>query len=88
MSRRIRLLNRPFLWLVAAYRLVLSPLLPRSCRFDPTCSEYARQALEIHPLHRALWLIVRRLMRCHPLGGSGHDPVPGSEEKRDRGNEP
>ena len=81
MTRRIRLINRPFLWLVAGYRAVISPLLPRSCRFVPSCSEYAREALERHPLHRALWLIFRRVIRCHPFGGHGYDPVPGSEDQ-------
>jgi putative membrane protein insertion efficiency factor len=58
------------------YRWLLSPLLPAACRFEPTCSRYAIQAIEQHGALRGSWLAVRRLARCHPLGGSGSDPVP------------
>jgi len=62
------------------YRYTLSPLLPRTCRFEPSCSAYALEALEIHGPLRGSWLALRRLSRCHPIsflgGRSGHDPVP------------
>lgn len=58
------------------YRLVLSPILGPSCRFLPTCSEFAIEALERHGPWRGTWLAVRRVARCHPWGGSGYDPVP------------
>ncbi len=62
------------------YRFVLSPLLPAHCRFEPTCSAYALEALERHGPLRGSWLAVRRIARCHPVrwlgGGSGYDPVP------------
>jgi len=58
------------------YQLYLSPLTPPSCRFTPTCSEYARQAIIKHGPLRGLYLAIRRLLRCHPWGGSGYDPVP------------
>lgn len=58
------------------YQLYLSPLLGPSCRFTPTCSEYARQALLKHGPFKGLYLAVRRILRCHPWGGSGYDPVP------------
>lgn len=58
------------------YRYCISPLTPPSCRFTPTCSEYAIEVLRKHGPARGLWLTVRRLMRCHPWGGSGYDPVP------------
>lgn len=61
---------------VRAYRLVLSPWVGRSCRFDPTCSAYALEALETHGALRGTWLAVRRISRCHPWGGSGIDDVP------------
>ena len=64
------------LWLLRGYQLLLSPLLGRNCRFLPTCSEYAREALETHGLLRGGWLVLRRLARCHPWGGQGDDPVP------------
>lgn len=62
--------------LVHLYRLVLSPLLGPSCRFQPTCSEYALDALSKHGAARGAWLMLRRMLRCHPWGGSGWDPVP------------
>jgi uncharacterized protein len=64
------------LWLLRGYQLLVSPLLGRNCRFLPTCSEYAREALEAHGLLRGGWLVLRRLARCHPWGGQGYDPVP------------
>lgn len=64
------------LWLLRGYQLLVSPLLGRNCRFLPTCSDYAREALETHGLLRGGWLVLRRLARCHPWGGQGYDPVP------------
>jgi len=58
------------------YKLLVSPLLPHACRFTPTCSEYCREAIERHGVVRGLWLGTRRLVRCHPFGGHGFDPVP------------
>ena len=63
--------------LVLTYRYTLSSLIGRSCRFVPTCSEYALEALERHGARRGGWLTLRRMARCHPWGGSGLDPVPG-----------
>ena len=62
--------------LVLTYRYTLSGLMGRSCRFLPTCSEYALEALERHGARRGGWLTLRRLARCHPWGESGLDPVP------------
>lgn len=61
---------------VRAYRLFLSPWLGNSCRFQPTCSVYALEALEKHGAFRGTWLAINRIGRCHPMGGSGYDPVP------------
>lgn len=61
---------------LAGYRRVVSPLLPRACRFLPTCSEYAAEALRTHGFARGTVLALKRLARCHPLGASGLDPVP------------
>lgn len=61
---------------VRAYRLLLSPWVGHGCRFQPSCSVYALEALERHGAARGGWLTVRRLCRCHPFGGHGHDPVP------------
>jgi putative membrane protein insertion efficiency factor len=62
--------------LVHGYRLVLSPWLGPGCRFEPSCSGYAIEAIERHGLWRGSWLSIRRIGRCHPLGGLGYDPVP------------
>ena len=61
---------------VRIYQLLVSPWLPPSCRYSPTCSEYTRQALLKHGILRGTWLALRRLSRCHPLGSGGYDPVP------------
>jgi putative membrane protein insertion efficiency factor len=58
------------------YQLYISPLLGPSCRFTPTCSEYARQAILKHGPFKGLYLAVWRILRCNPWGGSGYDPVP------------
>jgi uncharacterized protein len=62
--------------LVRAYQIVLSPLLPASCRYYPSCSAYAIEALERHGAVRGGWLTLRRLARCHPFKPGGYDPVP------------
>jgi putative membrane protein insertion efficiency factor len=59
-----------------AYKLMLSPLFTGACRFHPSCSTYAADALRAHGLLAGTWLAGRRLARCHPFGGSGYDPVP------------
>ncbi len=63
-------------WAIRAYQLLLSPLFPSSCRFAPSCSHYALEALERHGLWRGLYLSLRRLLRCHPWHPGGWDPVP------------
>jgi len=61
---------------LAAYKVLLSPLFTGSCRYVPSCSDYAREAVLEHGVLAGGWLAVRRLARCHPLGASGLDPVP------------
>ncbi|HTY98295.1 MAG TPA: membrane protein insertion efficiency factor YidD [Rhodocyclaceae bacterium] len=71
-----RLLAMPVVALIQAYRYLISPMLGSRCRFHPSCSEYAVEALGRHGLAKGLWLAVRRLGRCHPWHPGGYDPVP------------
>lgn len=64
---------------IRAYQIGISPWFPASCRFDPTCSEYALVAVRRHGALRGTWLAMKRLGRCHPFASAGHDPVPGQE---------
>jgi putative membrane protein insertion efficiency factor len=59
-----------------AYRMLISPVLPNACRFEPSCSRYALHALARHGALKGTWLSVKRIARCHPWGGGGYDPVP------------
>jgi hypothetical protein len=80
MTPLARLLALP----VRAYRLTLSPLVGHGCRFQPTCSVYALEALETHGGLRGAWLAARRVARCHPWGGSGIDEVPPPQAGRSK----
>lgn len=68
--------------LVKGYRYLVSPLLPPSCRYQPTCSAYALEAIRRHGGLAGTWLAIRRIGRCHPWGGAGHDPVPDPAKRR------
>lgn len=72
MSIFARLLIAP----IRFYQRFISPLTPPACRFTPTCSQYAVEALQTHGALRGSWLAIKRILRCHPWGGSGYDPVP------------
>lgn len=80
LSRALRILRKmaatPFILLIRFYQLCISPLKPPSCRFTPTCSQYALEAFRKWGPFKGLYLTVRRILRCHPFGGSGYDPVP------------
>jgi putative membrane protein insertion efficiency factor len=76
---------RVLLSVIGFYRRVISPMTPPSCRFTPTCSAYAEEAVTRYGARRGGWLALRRILRCHPFGGSGYDPVPGA--KRDDSHE-
>ena len=67
---------RAAVWVLTAYKRFLSPLLPRACRFEPTCSVYAKEAVQRHGLARGVRLAAWRLLRCNPLNSGGFDPVP------------
>jgi putative membrane protein insertion efficiency factor len=71
-------LNWALQMMIRCYQLLVSPLLPPSCRYLPSCSDYALEAIARHGALVGLGLALRRLARCHPWGGSGYDPVPGA----------
>ena len=69
-------MKRLLLLLVQFYRSCISPLLPPSCRYYPTCSAYAMEAIERYGARRGGWMALKRILRCHPLHAGGYDPVP------------
>lgn len=71
-----KILTSILLGFVYFYRYAISPLKPPSCRYTPTCSQYAVEALQKHGPFKGLYLTVKRILSCHPWGGSGYDPVP------------
>lgn len=76
MSHVGRILVGLFILPIRFYQRFISPLTPPSCRYTPTCSQYAVEALQKYGLVKGLWLAVKRILRCHPWGGHGYDPVP------------
>lgn len=71
-----RALAWPLIQVVRLYRVAISPWLGANCRYDPSCSSYAIEALQVHGILKGSALAARRISRCHPWGGSGYDPVP------------
>lgn len=65
-----------FLGIIKIYQTIISPFLGNNCRFTPTCSHYGVEAIEKYGPFKGLWLTIKRIGRCHPWGGHGHDPVP------------
>lgn len=69
-------LSAPFIVLIKFYQYCISPFIPKTCRYTPSCSVYAVEAFKKHGPVRGLYLTVKRVLSCHPWGGSGYDPVP------------
>jgi hypothetical protein len=72
----IKLLAFPFILIIKIYQLLISPILPANCRYQPTCSHYTVEALKKYGIFKGGWLGIKRISRCHPWGSSGYDPVP------------
>ena len=69
------MIKRFFIGLVKGYQYLISPLLGQNCRYTPTCSQYSIQAIEKYGIFKGIWLSIKRISKCHPWGGSGHDPL-------------
>ena len=74
------MIKKLLILLIKFYQKCLSPILPNVCRYTPSCSEYFIQALQIHGVIKGSWLGIKRILRCHPWGGKGYDPVPEKKE--------
>jgi|TARA_B100000123_G_scaffold58790_1_gene40992 hypothetical protein len=72
----LKILNYLLILPIKLYQILLSPLIGPSCRFTPTCSNYAIEAINRHGPFKGFWLAIKRISKCHPWGDSGHDPVP------------
>jgi len=77
-----KILIFPFIILVKFYQVAISPYMPASCRYSPTCSHYTLEALQKHGLFRGGWLAIKRISSCHPWGGEGYDPVPDKKKEK------
>ncbi len=76
MNLLLKIVSLPFIALIKIYQWIISPVLGPSCRYTPTCSQYALEAFKKYGPFKGLWLTIKRISRCHPWGGHGHDPVP------------
>jgi putative membrane protein insertion efficiency factor len=72
----LKILSYPLLALIWIYQKFISPILPSSCRYTPTCSQYSKEALLKYGLFKGSWLAIKRILSCNPWGGSGHQPLP------------
>jgi uncharacterized protein len=79
-SHSLEFMKRPLIILIRGYRTLISPVLPPVCRFQPTCSQYAIEAIDRFGAIQGSWLAAKRIARCHPLHPGGYDPVPAKEE--------
>ena len=73
-------MKKIIIYLIKFYQITLSPLLGSNCRFQPTCSQYMIEAINLHGVLRGLSLGFKRISKCHPFGSKGYDPVPGKEK--------
>ena len=81
-SRNKTVMKKILLFIIRSYQVLLSPFLGQRCRFEPTCSRYAAEAIDRHGPARGSWLAIKRISRCHPFCDGGYDPVPPRDEGR------
>ena len=74
-------MKRLLIGLIRGYKILISPLLPPACRFQPTCSEYGMEAIERFGIFRGGWMAIMRVLRCHPFHPGGYDPVPPKDDR-------
>ncbi len=72
----MKAINGVFIFMIKIYQLLISPIMGQNCRYYPTCSSYCIQSFQKHNTFKAIYLTIKRILKCNPLGGSGHDPVP------------
>ncbi|PHR44653.1 MAG: membrane protein insertion efficiency factor YidD [Fluviicola sp.] len=77
-----KIIRFPFILLIKIYQWIISPILPASCRYTPTCSQYSIEALKEWGVLRGGWMAIKRIASCHPWGGCGHDPVPENPRRK------
>lgn len=77
------MIKKLMILLIRFYQKFLSPILPNVCRYKPSCSEYFIEALQIHGIFKGSYLGIKRILRCHPWGGSGYDPVPQKKQNKE-----
>ena len=75
-----KIITFPLVALIKSYQLAISPWLGKNCRYEPTCSHYTVEALQVHGIFKGSWLSIKRILSCHPWGGEGYDPVPPKHE--------
>ena len=73
-------MKTPIIWFIKGYRQFISPLFPPTCRFQPTCSQYAIEAISTYGTIKGSWLAITRIARCHPFHPGGYDPIPPKDE--------
>ena len=72
----------PLIFIIKIYQFIFSPLIGQNCRYLPTCSEYAIESLKLHGLLRGSFFAIRRILKCHPFGGHGFDPIPKRKQNK------
>ena len=77
-----KILIYPLIFIIKIYQFIFSPLIGNNCRYFPTCSEYAIESLKLHGLLRGLFFAIKRILKCHPFGGHGFDPIPKRKQNK------